>query len=54
MKYGVEVTVKQIAYVEVEADCESEAKAKAEEMLGEDRLFFHESEITEAKVTGYF
>ena len=33
MKYGVAVTIVQTGYIEVEADCEEEAKAKAEENL---------------------
>ena len=33
MKYGVAVTIIQTGYIEVEADCESEAKAKAEEAV---------------------
>ena len=28
MKYGVAVTIVQTGYIEVEADCEEEAKAK--------------------------
>ena len=30
MKYGVAVTIVQTGYIEVEADCEEEAKAKAQ------------------------
>ncbi len=54
MKYGVVVTVTQTGYIEVEADSESEAKAKAEEAVSEDRVLFHETEVTETKVEGYF
>lgn len=54
MKYGVTVTIKQIGYVEVEADCEEEANAKAEEAVSEDRISFHEIEVKECKIEGYF
>ena len=54
MKYGVAVTIKQIGYIEVEADCEEEAKAKAEEAVSEDRVLYHETEVKECKIEGYF
>ena len=54
MKYGVTVTVLQIGYIEVEADCEAEAKAKAEEAMSEDRILYHETEVKECKLEGYF
>lgn len=54
MKYGIVITVKQTGYIEVEADCEAEAKAKAEEVLSEDGILYHETEVTECEVTGYF
>lgn len=54
MKYGVTVTIVQTGYVEVEADCEEEAKAKAEEAVSEDRISFHEIEVKECKIEGYF
>ena len=54
MKYGVTVTVLQIGYIEVEADCEAEAKAKSEEAMSEDRILYHETEVKECKIEGYF
>ena len=54
MKYGVAVTVQQTGYVEVEADCESEAKAMAVENVYEERVPYHETEVTECKIEGYF
>ena len=54
MKYGVAVTIEQNGYVEVEADCEEEAKAKAEEAVSEDQVLFHETEVKECKIEGYF
>lgn len=33
MKYGVAVTIIQTGYIEVEADCEFEARAKTEEAV---------------------
>ncbi len=54
MKYGVEVTIVQHGYVEVEAECESEAKANAEAMATSGDILFHEIEVTETKITGYF
>lgn len=50
MKYGVTVTVLQIGYIEVEADCESEAKAKTEEAVSEDRVLFHETKVKEYEI----
>ena len=54
MKYGVAVTIIQTGYIEVEADCESEAKAKAKEAVSEDRILYHETEVKECKIEGYF
>ena len=54
MKYGITVSIMQIGYIEVEADCESEAKAKAEEAVSEDRILYHETEVKECKIEGYF
>ena len=54
MKYGVAVMIIQTGYIEVEADCESEAKAKAEEAVSEDRILYHETEVKECKIEGYF
>ena len=54
VKYGVTVSIIQTGYIEVEADCESEAKAKAEEAVSEDRILYHETEVKECKIEGYF
>ena len=54
MKYGVVVTIVQTGYVEVEADCEEEANAKAEEAVSEDRILYHETKMEECKIEGYF
>lgn len=44
MKYGEAVTIVQTGYIEVEADCEQEAKAKA---VSEERIMYHETEVKE-------
>lgn len=54
MKYGVTVSVVQIGYIEVAANSEAEAKAKAEEAVSEDKILFHETEVKECKIEGYF
>ena len=54
MKYGVAVTIVQIGYIAVEADCEEEAKAKAAEAVSEERILYHETEVKECKIEGYF
>lgn len=54
MKYGVAVTITQTGYVEVEADSEGEAKAKAEDAVSEERILYHETEVKECKIEGYF
>ena len=54
MKYGVTVTITQTGYIEVEADCEEEAKAKAAEAVSEERILYHEIEVKECKIEGYF
>lgn len=43
MKYGIAVTIVQSGYVEVEAHCEEEAKAKATEAVLEDRALYNET-----------
>ena len=50
LKYGVEVMIIQYAYVEVEADCPTEAEHIAERMAHNGDLDFHESETQEVKV----
>ena len=52
MKYGVAVTIVQTGYIEVEADCEEEAKAKAAEAVSEDRILYHETEVKEYRSRG--
>ena len=54
MKYGVTVTIIQTGYIEVEVDCEEEAKAKAAEAVSEDRVLYHETEVKECKIEEYF
>ena len=53
-KYGIAVTIIQTGYVELEADCEQEAMAKAAEAASEDRVLYHETEVKECKIEGYF
>ena len=50
MKYGVAVTIVQTGYIEVEADCVEEAKAKAAEAVSEDRILYHEVEAKECEI----
>ena len=50
MKYGVEVVIKQFGYVEIEADCPSEAEHIAEQKALNGDIDFHESEAEESKV----
>ena len=54
LKYGVAVTITQTGYIEVEADSVEEAKAKAAEAVSEDRVLYHETEVKECKIEGYF
>lgn len=54
MKYGVAVTIVQTGYIEVEADCEEEAKAKAAEAVSEDRILYHETEVKECRSKDIF
>ena len=51
MKYGVAVTIVQTGYIEVEADCEEEAKEKAEEAYYNGQVFWNQSEITNLDVS---
>ena len=50
MKYGVEVVIKQFGYIEVEANCKSEAEHIAEQKALNGDVDFHESEAEEIKV----
>lgn len=54
MKYGTTVSIMQIGYIEVQADCKEEAKAKAAEAVSEERILYHETEVKECKIEGYF
>ena len=50
MKYGVAVSIIETGYVEVDADCEEEAKQVAGEAALDGRVLFHEVEVHETKV----
>ena len=54
MKYGVEVTIRQTGYIEVETDSKFEAEIKAREAVFEDRILYHETEIEKCKIEEYF
>lgn len=54
MKYGITVSIMQTGYIEVEADSVEEAKAKAAEAVSEERILYHETEVKECKIEGYF
>ena len=50
MKYGIAVRIVETGYVEIEADCEAEAKAMAEDAALDGRVHFHEAEVESVKV----
>lgn len=50
MKYGIAVRIMETGYVEIEADCEAEAKAMAEDAALDGRVLFHEVEVESVKV----
>ncbi len=50
MKYGIAVRIVETGYVEIEADCEAEAKAMAEDAALDGRVLFHEAEVESVKV----
>lgn len=50
MKYGIAVRIVKTGYVEIEADCEAEAKAMAEDAALDGRVLFHEAEVESVKV----
>lgn len=50
MKYGIAVCIVKTGYVEIEADCEAEAKAMAEDAALDGRVLFHEAEVESVKV----
>ena len=50
MKYGIAVRIVEMGYIEIEADCEAEAKAMAEDAALDGRVLFHEAEVESVKV----
>ena len=50
MKYGIAVRIMETGYIEIEADCEAEAKAMAEDAALDGRVLFHEAEVESVKV----
>lgn len=50
MKYGIAVRIVKTGYVEIEADCEAEAKAMAEDAALEGRVLFHEAEVESVNI----
>ena len=54
MKYLVKISVVDNGSVSVEADSVEEAKAKAAEAVSEERILYHETEVKECKIEGYF
>ena len=54
MKYGIAVRIVKTGYVEIEAGCEAEAKAMAEDAALDGRVLFHEAEVESVKVESVF
>ncbi len=54
MKYGIAIKIVETGYVEVDADCEEEAKDLAEEAVTEGRVLFHDMEVESAEVERIF
>ena len=50
MKYGVVVKIVEIGYVEVEADCEQEAKDIAGGNAMEGLVLFHDAEVESCEI----
>ena len=50
MKYGIAVRIVETGYVEIEAGCEAEAKAMAEDAALDGRVLCHEAEVESVKV----
>jgi hypothetical protein len=50
MKYGIAVRIVETGYVEIEAGCEAEAKAMAEDAALDGRVLFYEAEVESVKV----
>lgn len=54
MKYGIAVRIVKTGYVEIEADCEAEAKAMAEDAALDGCVLFHEAEVESVKIESVF
>ncbi len=50
MKYGIAVRIVETGYVEIEAGCEAEAKAMAEDAALDGRVLFHEAEVESVNI----
>lgn len=50
MKYGIAVRIVKTGYVEIEADCEAEAKAMAEDAALDGRVLCHEAEVESVNI----
>ena len=50
MKYGIAVRIVETGYIGIEADCEAEAKAMAEDAALDGRVLCHEAEVESMKV----
>ena len=54
MKYGIAVCIVETGYVEIDAGCEAEAKAMAEDAALDGRVLFHEVEVESVKIESVF
>ena len=54
MKYGIAVRIVETGYIEIEADCEAEATALAEDAVLDGRVLFHEAEVESVKIESVF
>lgn len=54
MKYGIAVRIVETGYVEIEAGCEAEVKAMAEDAALDGRVLFDEAEVESVKVESVF
>lgn len=54
MKYGIAVRIVETGYVEIEADCEAEAKAMAKDAALDGRVLCHEAEVESVKIESVF
>ena len=50
MKYGIAVRIVETGYVEIEAECEAEAKAIAEGDAMEGLVLFHDVQVLDSAV----